>query len=416
LPIKLQGLILKRMFSVCYLFVDLNSYFAAVEQQLHPELRSRPVAVIPTPSDYTSCIAASYEAKAYGIKTGTLVKEAKRLCPNIAFRLANHRHYVEYHEKIMAAIEACHPIQQILSIDECVLKLGGRDQKLENAIKLAHEIRGSILNLGNQLKCSIGISTNRFLAKVASDMQKPNGLSYILKSDIPEKLYRLKLEDFPGIGSRMLHRLNLQGIQTTKELYQQDLHSLRQIWGGIVGERFYHNLRGVEVETPYTPRAKSVGQSHVLAPEFRSPEGAYKIAVRLLQKAAFRLRETRAWTRHLHLALRFENGGRWKSELAIHETQDSLSLIQNLNQLWNKKPNGNPKKVSLVLTHLIYEDEKNASFFDRKKREELSHAMDKINRKFGKNILYFAASHDAIAAAKNRIAFSKIPDFDFDEN
>ncbi len=175
-----------------YLVLDLNSYFASVEQQLNPKLRGKPVAVVPTMADTTSCIAASYEAKAFGIKTGTLVREAKQLCRDLILVVGDHTNYIEFHHKILAAIDLCVPIEEVMSIDEVACRLIGREVQEENSIKIAHKLKKTISeNVGPYLKSSIGIAPNKFLAKIASDMQKPDGLVVIKQNELPQRLHSL---------------------------------------------------------------------------------------------------------------------------------------------------------------------------------------------------------------------------------
>ena len=124
-----------------WLFLDLNSYFASVEQELRPELRDRPIAVVPVMADTTCAIAASYEAKAFGVRTGTQVGEAKRLCPGIELVEARHEIYVEYHHQIIEAVEFCVPVSAVLSIDEMAASLIGREQPLMAALDLAQRVK-----------------------------------------------------------------------------------------------------------------------------------------------------------------------------------------------------------------------------------------------------------------------------------
>ena len=160
-----------------FLHIDLNSFFASVEQQLHPEYRGRPLAVVPTMADTTCCIAASYEAKALGIKTGTQVGEAKKTCPEIVLIEGNHTEYAKYSKAISDAVEMVCPVAHNPSIDEMVCELMGREQEPPRARKIALEIKQAIYkNVGVALRCSIGMAPNRYLAKIASDMQKPDGL------------------------------------------------------------------------------------------------------------------------------------------------------------------------------------------------------------------------------------------------
>src|SRR5580658_4989428 len=144
---------------VNWLFLDLNSYFASVEQEVRPELRNRPVAVVPSLVNTTCCIAASYEAKARGVKTGTMVKEAKELCPEIIFVEGRHELYTEYHDKIVEAVRTCIPVTAVRSIDEMVCQLIGRERSLLTAMDLGRRIKEAIRRqVGSTLRCSIGLA------------------------------------------------------------------------------------------------------------------------------------------------------------------------------------------------------------------------------------------------------------------
>src|ERR1700733_12891319 len=199
---------------VNWLFVDLNSYFASCEQQERPELRNRPVAVVPMMADTTCCIAASYEAKAHGVKTGTIVADAKRMCPNIVLVEARHEVYVDYHHRIVDAVESCLPVTAVMSIDEMACRLMGRERPLLAALELGRKVKARIQEqVGPFLRSSVGLATSRYLAKVASDIEKPDGLVALPLDVLPEALRRLTLRDLPGIGAKTEKRLNEKGIQ-----------------------------------------------------------------------------------------------------------------------------------------------------------------------------------------------------------
>ena len=173
-----------------FLFVDFNSYFASVEQQVRPELRGKPVIVVPVMADTTCCIAASYEAKKFGIKTGTLVREAKTLCRDLLVVEARPPLYVEYHHKVLSVVESCIPVHKVLSVDEMACELTGSQRERHHALALAGKIKETIgRNIGTELRSSIGIGPNLFLAKTASDMQKPDGLVVIQPDDLPQCLF-----------------------------------------------------------------------------------------------------------------------------------------------------------------------------------------------------------------------------------
>lgn len=398
------------MNEVNWLVVDLNSYFASVEQQMNPKLRGKPVAVVPMKTDTTCCIAASYQAKAFGVKTGTSVRDARQMCPGIVFIDGNHDKYVEYHERIVEAIESCHPVNAVLSIDEMSCKLGGRDRNLKNATELAREIKNKILKVGDQLTSSVGLAPNRFLAKTASDMQKPDGLFTIRQQDLPHILYRLKLRDLCGIGYNMEVRLHQQGIKTIEQLYSKNIMELRHIWGGIGGEHYYRWLRGEDFVLSHKDN-QSVGHSHVLPPALRSQAKAYAVAQKLLHKTAVRLRRINSWAQRMSLSVRYTNQTRWGSDLKMLECQDDITLREAFKKLWSQQVGlGPPMKVSITLFDLVHETDRTFSFFEDKKRSDLTKALDQINLRYGRNTIYFGGIHDAKMAAPTRIAFSNIPD------
>ncbi|MBX2991026.1 MAG: DNA polymerase [Bacteroidetes bacterium] len=401
---------------VSWLFLDLNSYFASVEQELHPELRGKPIAVVPLMADTTFCIAASYEAKAFGVKTGTRVDEAKRMCPGLLCIQARHDHYVRYHHQIVEAVESCVPVHAVVSIDEMVCKLTGSQQNTEKAKALALSIKSTIREkVGSTLRCSIGLATNRFLAKVGSDMQKPDGLTVIEQKDLPDLLLTLQTRDFPGIGPQMEKRLQEHEIFTVKQLLDCSEMTMRKIWGGVVGERFWHLLRGEDVEGLETHR-RTVGHSHVLPPAERTKEGAFGVAQKLVHKAASRLRRMNYWCSSLALYMKFMNRPKWETHVNFVECQDTLTLLEALQKLWKDIPKtGKPLAVGVTLYNLVPDDLHNFGIFDEEKRTGLAQAMDKLNAKYGKMAVHFGGVTGH--AAPTRIAFTNIPeleDFEFD--
>ena len=289
------------------LFIDFNSYFASVEQQIKPELRNKPVGVLPVMADTTCCIAASYEAKAYGVRTGTMVSEAKKLCPGMLFVEANHKTYIQYHKRLVDTIDKkCLPVDKVLSIDEMICSLIGNERKRENAINIALLIKKKIREeVGEYLRCSIGIAPNLFLAKMGTNMQKPDGLVVIDDEDLPQCLYKLEISDIYGVGRRMEVRLHRNGIYTMEDLSKADRNLMRKVWGGIEGERMYDQLRGKNVPRPLTHRS-TIGHSHVLPPKLKSNASAYAVLHRLVQKAGMRLRHLGYYAGALGVAVRYK--------------------------------------------------------------------------------------------------------------
>ena len=420
-------------FPLNWLFVDLNSYFASVEQDARPELRGRPVAVVPMMADTTVCIAASYEAKAQGVKTGTIVGEAKRMCPDIALVEARHELYVGYHHRIVEAVESCLPVTAVLSIDEMACRLMGRERPLLAAMELGRKVKARIKErVGPMMRSSVGLATNRYLAKVASDMEKPDGLVALPLDILPEALRQLTLRDLPGIGARTEKRLNEKGLRTMEELLALDCEQAGELWGSVWGERLWHWLRGEDFDMSETEHLKSLSHQHVLAPDMRTPEKAWAVAHKLLHKAAMRLRAAGLWTSNIGLAIGYAlPGGQgkaisnfglptrgWKSELKLSECQDNQTLIAALRRLWASKPAGpqydHPYFFGVHLNGLVPNRLHSLNLFDgtedEQSRVRLLAAMDQLNNKYGMSTLAPATMLTAFKAAPTRIAFHSVPD------
>ncbi|MDR1190351.1 MAG: hypothetical protein LBK60_01630 [Verrucomicrobiales bacterium] len=378
------------------LLVDFNSYFASVEQQLRPELRGQPVAVVPVRTDSTCCIAASYEAKAFGVRTGTNVGEAKRLCPGLRIVDARHGRYAEFHERLVTVVDELAPVAQVLSIDEMACALLPRFRAPEAARGLARAIKRAVAEkVGGCLRCSIGIAPNVFLAKTASDMQKPNGLVVIEERDLPECLYRLELRDLSGIGPRMEERLRGRGINSVRELCALDRRGLRVAWGGVEGERLFEALRGAVTPERET-RHHSVSQSHVLPPALRNEADAYAVLSRLLQKAAGRLRGEEWVCGELAVRVRYAGGREWGEALTLQETDDTLELLRALEQLWARRARGagRPFYVGVVLARLVRQGNYTPQLFQApaRRQESLNKALDALTERFGKSAVYFGSA------------------------
>jgi DNA polymerase IV len=399
------------------LYVDFNSYFASVEQQLRPELRGKPVAVVPMIADTTCAIAASIEAKRFGVKTLTNVADARRLCPEIIFVESRPSVYVEFHQRAKTVVESCAPIADVNSIDEMWIRLTGRDQPRLAAEKLALEIKYRLSKqLGECITCSIGIAPNTFLAKTASDMKKPDGLIVIEQADLPHALMSLKLNHFVGIGKKMLQRLNDHGINSTPELLGASQAKLREVWGGIEGERFWQKLRGEDVSTRET-QTSSISHSHVLAPDVRKHDKALAILSRLTQKAAMRLRDGDYVTNNIAIAIKLRGGETYKTHQRIDATDRSATILSTVNSLYETLMleravrNGSPMQVGMVLGGLQAKAGQSLSLFDAQPNtEKLDRVVDELNLKYGNNTLFWGGAFGARQSARMAIAFNHIPD------
>ncbi len=408
-----------------WIFVDLNSYFASVEQQLNPALRGKPVAVVPVLTNSTCAIAASYQAKKFGVKTGTLIRDALRLCPGLVLVEADHQHYVEFHQKIVQEIERHYPVHVIVSIDEVGCLLDSRRAREDIALDLGRRIkRGLLENIGEVITCSVGIAPNRYLAKVASDLTKPDGLEVIRLRDLPGRLTHLKLDDLPGIGRNMEPRLRQAGIHTFLDLWNTPSHELHRIWGGVGGDRFWHQLHGGDLDDEPVQR-RTIGHSHVLAPKFRHPREASIVARRLLLKTASRLRRLGYRATRLTLSVRSKDSRRGEVGRRFPPVSDSFTLIRLLDELWNPALDQigwtRVKKISVTLHELESPDApEQLELFtvpgeptttERDRRDTLSRVMDDINQHYGRDSLALGFVPDHVKTfSGTKIAFTRIPD------
>lgn len=406
------------------LLIDYNGFFASCEQQERPDLRGRPVAVVPVLSETTSCIAASYDAKRAGIRVGTPVAEARRLCPGVAIVESRPEIYLRHHQNLLTAVETCLPVTEVWSIDEVWCRLPPGLQSPEAARAVARKIKRAITRLaGECLTCSVGLAPNAWLAKIASDLEKPDGLVVIEQHELPDRLHPLKLRDLPGIGENMEQRLRDEGVDTVAKLCAASIQDLRRIWGSIEGERMWRRLRGEEVPLP-PRRIGSIGHAQILGPELRNPEGARATLHRLLQKAALRLRHGHLYAGGLHVALKYR-GARWSDAVTFADTQDTLELIRVLNLLWDRRPvrRIDHFSVGVTLFALVPQGSHTATLpgilearpGDDARRAALNATLDHINKKLGKHSVVYGGALGALAYAPIRIAFQRIPDLVLEE-
>ena len=415
-----------------WLFLDLNSYFASVEQQLDPALRGKPVIVAPVDADTTVAIAASVEAKRYGISTGTPVWEAKRKCRDLLIAPARHQKYVEFHDAIIAEIWKHIPVTHVCSIDEVACRLLDNENSPEAAVALAKRIKAGIrARVGECLTSSVGIAPNRLLAKLASDLQKPDGLVVLTADQLPHRLYDLKLREIAGIGAKMERRLARDGILDIRQLCERRPRDAGTAWGGINGDRLWYLLHGVELPEKPT-QSRTIGHSHVLSPSKRGLEPTRLTARRLALKAASRLRRKGYRSRLLVLHGKFEDDkSNWRASIKLPNTQDSFVILSALDSLFPRLAAAGRQRtggfrlrmVGVTLCEIEGVEGEQGSLFaaldpdDPLAREtrtlSLSRAMDRINEKFGRHAVSVGPLNGGrIDAVGTKIAFGRIPDLD----
>ena len=357
------------------LFIDFDSFYASVEQQDNEEYRNKPVIVVPCISDYTCAIAASYQAKRLGVKTGTRVSVAKEKIPGLIVCEAKPKRYVEIHNQILEVLSRHFSKIQVLSIDEMSCCINEEDD-------FDCEIIAGLLKLdlmdtiGETITCSIGVAKNVFLAKIAADMNKPNGFTYFGK-DTENKIKQLELTDLPGIAERMEARLNKSHIKTVEDLYNINELKLKKAWGSVIGARWWHMIRG-SLQCDYglsnNEIPKSFGHTHVLPPNKRDDSGAFEVFESLLYKAIDRLQKHRVGAKRITIYMSWRNTEtkrrktfKFSSPITIASC-DFKFWTKIALALWNSMPELELKAIPLLVgvrfTRTIKVEDMNLQLFD----------------------------------------------------
>lgn len=384
------------------LYIDMNSFFASVEQQLNPAIRGRPVAITAMENEKGCCVAASYEAKAFGVKTGTSVPDARALCPGIVFLPSRHRLYVRFNLRVAAVLDRFAELERIRSVDEFQIVLSGEATELAGARALVARLKAAVAaEVGECLRFSAGIGPNHLLAKIAGKLEKPNGCQHLGPDNMPDRIAHLALDDLPGISRSMRARLEAAGVRDMVSLCRLDPRHARAIWRSVEGERFVRSLQGEPIPLVKTQRG-GFGNSKVLAPEFRAPAEAYLVSRWLIEKAAARLRRDGRVASSFALHLAPMGGAAWARSIRCAPTQDTLEFMRINRALWRQAwPAIRRRKLAAIGVHLGDVDFLTSRTGDlllpvapaeQTRGERASAAADFINQRFGPGTIRFGVN------------------------
>ncbi len=413
---------LERPSGIKWLFMDLNSYFASVEQQENPMLRGKPVAVVPMDTPYTCAIAASYQAKAYGVKTGTIIRDAHHMCPDLHCVVARHDVYVDYHHRILEEVVKHTPINRIWSIDELSSRLPPSKRNDDDARLIAQRLKQGIWDhVGGAINCSVGFAPNSLLAKIACEMEKPDGLVILRQEDLPGRLLDLKLTDLPGIGANMDRRLRRAGVFSVEDFWTISPKHARKIWGSVQGERFWYQIHGYDLEIPET-KPSMVGHSRVLDPDLRHPDTARLILRKLVMKAATRLRRKGFLAQKISVSARVKDGPKVGHTLSVSATQDSFELLRYVDDLWcDILYQFDRNRILIQKISVIFHDLENSERItddlfktqphDKKNFGALTQALEHLQNKYKKEVVSLGIPpKTASGYVGTKIAFSRVPE------
>ena len=368
------------------LHIDMNAFFASVEQQSNPELRGQPIAVIGA-AKRTVITTCSYEARAFGVKTGMNSWEARQKCPQLIFVVGNNRKYTYTSTQIFAIMREFTPLVEVFSIDEAFLdvtgclSLFGSPERIAKLIK--ERIRGEF-----GLTCSVGIAPNKLLAKLASDMQKPDGLTVIDPHNIPQVLERVPIKDLCGIGAKMQQHLGRFGIKTCGELGRFPVEILKRNFG-ITGEKLHRMGLGLD-STPVVPdeeaeEVKSVGHSTTLERDITERGEILRHLLQLSEMVGRRARKYRVAGRTVTLTVRYADFTTFsRQESQSDHTNNSEEIYRaSVKILEGIELSQAIRLLGVKISNLTQHTEQLPLFPAERKKALLAGAMDEVNNKFG---------------------------------
>lgn len=376
--------------------IDMDSYFASVEQQADPRLRSKPIVVSGRPDIYSVVAAASREAKRFGIRAGMTTWEAKKLCPHLLFVPGDPDRYLSLSRRFFDLLIPYTPMVEVYSIDEVFMEISQEAPRHGGPIAMARKIQAEFKEaLGERVTCSIGIAGNKMLSKLAVEEAKPAGVRYLLPDEVPGLLEKTPVGEVCGIGPRIARRLANLGLLRLAELGHFPERILRQEFG-VYGHTLSLWGRGLD-PSPLVPywrveEVKSVGHSHALPKALRHPEGARNVLLFLCEGVGRRLRAKGLAARVVHFAVRDKEMHLRGGQRALETpTDNEEAIFQTALDLCTER-GGFPEESTLVAVRasdvLPKEETVRPLFASDAKREHLAQAVDRIRNRYGDKAIW----------------------------
>lgn len=405
--------------------IDLNSCFATIEQQARPMLRGKPVAVVNRATANAAVVTASYEAKARGVTVGMRLKGARRLCPKLVAVESDPPKYRYVYHKLMEIMGDYSPHVTMKSIDEGVIDFGASPTAISrrDLADVGHEIKRRLRDeVGSAMRCNVGIAPNRFLAKMAASLHKPDGLDSITHENLREVMAGLELTDLTGIAQRNEARLNAVGIYTPLQLLDASMETLeRVVFKSVNGRQWYQRLRGWEVDdTVYD--LKTCGRQYVLESRTLGREEVTDRLHHLCEAVGRKLRSQGKCARGVGIYARLEGAGsldatngRWgrrgnywhEKTLAPLPFYSDKAIWAIASRSFARMPSGNICEIGVHVYNLSDGLGDQLSLFgDELAREQrVTSAVDEINTRWGERTIHSASTLGTGTYVKSKIPF-----------
>lgn len=389
------------------LHIDMNAFFASVEQQADPELRGKPIAVVGG-SGRTVITTSSYEARAKGVKTGMAIWEGKCTCPELIIVVGDNKKYTHTSTMINGIFRDYTPEVEAFSIDESWLDVTHSLSIFGSAINIAYQIKARIRDSFG-ITCSIGIAPNKLLAKLASDMQKPDGLTIIEPEDVARVLERLPIKELCGIGKKMERHINMMSIYTCGELGRCDEARLIRKFG-IIGKRLKEMGQGIDntpvVQYGEEDDVKSVGHSSTLERDISDPTEIRRFLLQLSEMVGSRARRYGVSGKTIHLYVRyadfFSSWGKQTTLKSYINLSDEIykAALGILETVELEQP---VRLLGVCLSNLKHQAEQLPLFEDERKKLFATQAMDRVNDKYGGRVVTYGSLLPGKATAGNHV-------------
>lgn len=390
--------------------IDLNSCFATVEQQSRPLLRGRPIAVVNRRTENTAIITASYEAKKHGVKVGMRFKEAKLLVPDIIAIETDPAKYRFVYHKMMDMMKSYSPHVTMKSIDEGVIdfKQATAQMRSRELRDIGEEIKQRMKDeIGSAMRCNVGISTNRFLAKTAAGLHKPDGLDVITHTNLRQTFSQMELTDLTGIAKRNEQRLNAVGIETPLQFLDASAETLhRMVFKSVCGDEWYQRLRGYEVDDR-TFDLKSVGRQYVLESPHLSEEKILQRLHHLSESVGAKLRSQSKVARGVFVYVKTYDRQYWHArrmcEMPFFSNQAIYALAS---QLFAGAPE-HIREIGVSCYELSDDIDPQLSLFGDQiaSEKQLVQAIDELNSRYGDRTIHAADTLGTGMYVKQKIPF-----------
>lgn len=371
---------------VC-MHIDMNAFFASVEQQANPELQGKPIAVVGG-GGRTVITTSSYEARGFGVKTGMAKWEALRACPQLIIVIGDNKKYTYTSSRIMEMMKEYTPLVEVFSIDEAWLDVTHSLSIFGTPERIAYLLKARIKESFG-ITCSVGIAPNKLLAKLASDMQKPDGLTVIKSEDVGRILERMPIKELCGIGKNMERHLNMMSIYTCGELGRCDEARLTRKFG-ILGRVYKMMGQGID-DSPVAPNeeddeVKSVGHSMTLRQDVDRREDILKYLLQLSEMVGRRARRYGVSGKTVTLYVRFadfhSSFGKQNTLKSYINLSDEIfkAAVAILDTTELPQP---VRQLGVRLSNLKYEAEQLSLFRNVQRKSDAIKAMDSVNDRFG---------------------------------